>query len=233
MPSKAQTHQIPLPFGGGLPDLPFQIGPYNATAIERAQGLVDRQSAAGSVAMLAIIGPSGVGKSRLLHHIGDHHGATVLSPEAVGQASGATIQGPILIDDAEQADPMALFSLFNVAAREARPLILAGRETPDQWGAGRGNVPPDLVSRLLTIPQGRLAWPEEADLVAAICQLLDLAGLRFAADDVAAAISGQLRRRFGAAEAFAAAVIAQSVGDGPFGKGLLKASMADIPLHRL
>ncbi|MGV6819539.1 MAG: hypothetical protein ACWA5T_03470 [Parvularcula sp.] len=233
MPSKAQTHQIPLPFGGDLPDLPFQIGPYNAAMVERARGLVDRPPVAGSASMLAVIGPSGVGKSRLLHHIGDHHGRTVVRPDANGRVGSLAVPGPILVDDADQADPMALFSLFNAVAREAQPLILAGRETPDQWGAGRTDVPPDLISRLLTIPQGRISWPEEADLVRAICQLLDLAGLRFSAADVAAAISGQLRRRFDAAEAYAAAVIAQSVGDGPFGKGLLKASMADIPLHRL
>jgi chromosomal replication initiation ATPase DnaA len=103
---------------------------------------------------LALIGPEGSGKTHLGMDWAERTGATLL------RASRADIsranEGPVLMEDADQADPDTLFHLINIAG-EGRGLLLTSRLHPRAWPAAL----PDLRSRLNALHVAEIGEPDD------------------------------------------------------------------------
>lgn len=132
------TRQLPLPFAHAprYAATEFLRGPSNAEAL----ALLDHE-AHWPMQRLAIWGAEGCGKTHLLHHWAERHGAVLLN--------GATLaleppSRAVAIDDADLAGERPLLHMFNAAAEAGLPLLTASRAAPARWATGL----PDLASRL-------------------------------------------------------------------------------------
>jgi len=106
---------------------------------------------------LALIGPEGSGKTHLALGWADRAGAVKLDA-ACKDISGA--QGrPVLMENAEKADPDVLFHLIN-AAGAGGGLLLTSRSHPRSWPADL----PDLRSRLNALAVAQIGQPDDAVL---------------------------------------------------------------------
>ncbi|WP_158805888.1 MULTISPECIES: chromosomal replication initiator DnaA [unclassified Acidisoma] len=113
---------------------------------------------------LAIYGDEGSGKSHLLHLWAARQNAVQLSGPALRILPKPGETGPLVIDDADAApDEAILLHLLNLAAEDARPVLLAGRLAPAHWPVRL----PDLASRLRAI-SAVLLKPAEDDLLQAL-----------------------------------------------------------------
>jgi chromosomal replication initiation ATPase DnaA len=113
---------------------------------------------------LALVGPSGSGKSHLGAVWAEAvHAAVVDVP--VGIADLAGLHGrPVLIEHAERQDSEVLFHLINHAGEEGSALLLTSRRPPAAWPAGV----PDLRSRLNALQVVELGPPDDEILAGAL-----------------------------------------------------------------
>lgn len=176
---------------------------------------------------IAVIGSRQSGKSRLLSILCGgrvHHADTLSAPAAASFSNDA----PVAIDDAERADPLALFAWINAAMDGSAPLLLAAQRRPAAWPAAASPVP-DLTSRLNALPVLVLDAPDDALLSSALTEALRQAGVR-ASHSAIEAILPRVCRRFDSVLA-----IANSAGrlsmEIPSVKALLEAALSDNPGH--
>jgi chromosomal replication initiation ATPase DnaA len=106
---------------------------------------------------LALVGPEGAGKSHLALEWADRAGAVTLTAACkdLSDAQGR----PVLIEDAETADPEVLFHLINMAGAGGG-LLLTSRSHPRSWPADL----PDLRSRLNALPVALIGEPDDVVL---------------------------------------------------------------------
>lgn len=120
---------------------------------------------------LALWGPRGAGKSRLLAQWADRHGAAQLAGPALRFTPPA---GPLAIDDADRAPARDLLHMMNAAAEAGLPVLLAAEAAPARWGTEL----PDLSSRLRAMTAVAIEPPEDALLAALLARLLSERQLR-------------------------------------------------------
>jgi chromosomal replication initiation ATPase DnaA len=103
---------------------------------------------------LALIGPEGSGKTHLALDWAARTDAIVLLPSCTDL--GAERDNPVLMEDADQADPETLFHLINMAAATGG-LLLTSRSHPRAWPADL----PDLRSRLNALQVAEIGEPDD------------------------------------------------------------------------
>ncbi|MFI4935550.1 MAG: chromosomal replication initiator DnaA [Caulobacterales bacterium] len=106
---------------------------------------------------LALIGPEGSGKTHLARDWACRANALVLAPRQkdLSRANGR----PVLLEDADRANPETLFHLINMAGAGGG-LLLTARTNPKTWPASL----PDLRSRLNALPVAELGEPDDVVL---------------------------------------------------------------------
>ena len=106
---------------------------------------------------LALVGPEGSGKTHLALEWAQRAGATALHPACkdLADAHGR----PVLMEDADKADPEVLFHLINMAGAGGG-LLLTSRSHPRSWPDDL----PDLRSRLNALPVALFGDPDDAVL---------------------------------------------------------------------
>ena len=139
----------------------FFTSPANATCLAMIEAATSRR--------LLLIGPTGAGKTHLAHIWAASSAGTVLPPAELRQRlPDLAPDAAIALDnaDAPGRDEAALFHLFNTLAASGR-LLLTATTPPRDWGL----TLPDLFSRLQSMPQLRLAPPDDALLSAVLVKL--------------------------------------------------------------
>jgi chromosomal replication initiation ATPase DnaA len=106
---------------------------------------------------LALIGPEGAGKTHLAREWAARAKAKALQPGCADVA--AANGGPVLMEDAENADDETLFHLINMA-EAGGGLLLTSRTHPRAWPARL----PDLRSRLNALPVAEIGEPDDVVL---------------------------------------------------------------------
>ena len=120
---------------------------------------------------LAIWGPVGCGKSRLLADWAAREGARLLSGPALRFELPSC---GLAIDDADRAPPLAMLHMLNAALEAGYAMLLAAPMPPARWGNqqhGMANLP-DLTSRLRAITAVAIEAPEDEMLRALLARLL-------------------------------------------------------------
>ena len=146
--------------------------------------------------VIAVTGPPGSGKSRLLEREAAGFGVAVRTAATdFEEELGAPA---ICADDAHEFEPLSLFALIEACAQRGTPLVLAGAGRLADWsGAGAAKLP-DLASRLRSVAHAPLGPPDEAMLASVLAEQLARRGLRAPFAGVAEA-AGKLRREYAAA----------------------------------
>jgi len=106
---------------------------------------------------LTLIGPEGSGKTHLARDWAARAKAKALQPGSADVA--AANGGPVLMEDAENADDETLFHLINMA-EAGGGLLLTSRAHPRAWPARL----PDLRSRLNALPVAEIGEPDDVVL---------------------------------------------------------------------
>ncbi len=148
----------------------FFVSPANAVAVAALEdwpGWPQRK--------LALIGPTGSGKTHLVHVWAAETGGHVLSAANLANADIEALASggsKLAVEDADgiagdaQAE-QALFHLHNFVLAEAGVLLLTGTAPPRQWAL----TLPDLASRLQATGVVRLDAPDDALLRAVLLKL--------------------------------------------------------------
>lgn len=199
--------QLPLPlaYREGVGEADYFVSEANADAVawlDRWPDWPQPQS--------LLIGPPESGKSHLARLFAGRTGAT-------------------LADDAEAADPEALFHAWNAATAE-RPLLIVARHRPSDWGHGL----PDLASRLAATPLLVIRDPDDRLLAAVLAKRFTDRGLRVA-PEVAAYILARIERSFASLAAAVEALDGAALEEGrgltiPLVRAVLEAQF-DLPLE--
>jgi chromosomal replication initiation ATPase DnaA len=106
---------------------------------------------------LALVGPEGAGKTHLAREWADRVGALRVEP-TITDLTGLQAH-PVLMEDADKADPETLFHLINMAGAGGG-LLLTARTHPRSWPAEL----PDLRSRLNALLVAEIGEPDDAVL---------------------------------------------------------------------
>jgi len=106
---------------------------------------------------LTLIGPEGAGKTHLAMEWAARANAKILRPACPDIS--AAYAGPVLMEDADEAEGEALFHLINVAGAGGG-LLLTSRKHPRTWPAEI----PDLRSRLNALPVAEIGEPDDVVL---------------------------------------------------------------------
>jgi chromosomal replication initiation ATPase DnaA len=116
----------------------------------------------------ALYGPSGSGKSHLAAIWAARSDAQVIAAAALSATSFDALR-PLIVEDVDQstASDMRDAALFSLLENKRAPLLLTGREPPQQWRASL----PDLASRFSALLAFGLWAPDDA-LLAAIARKL-------------------------------------------------------------
>ena len=146
----------------------FLVSPANADAISTIERWPDWPAA-----VLALIGPTGSGKSHLAAIWAAEAGARFLSGKALRDADlpAALATGALVIEDvaAGTFDERSLFHLLNLAREEQAFVLLTASAPPASWSISI----PDLASRLRAVPTVTLAAPDDSLLRAVLVKLFD------------------------------------------------------------
>lgn len=192
--------QLPLPldYREALGEADFFVSGANAEAVAWLDRWPD-----WSQPQSLLIGPAASGKSHLARVFAARTGATI-------------------VDDAERADPEALFHAWN-AATATRPLLIVARARPAGWGHGL----PDLASRLAATPLLAVRDPDDVLLGAVLAKRFADRGLRVA-PDTAAYVLTRIERSFAAIADVVAALDAAALAEGravtvPLARAVLEA----------
>lgn len=164
----AALAQLPLPF------TPVRRGfaaPVIAAASNEAARMWLARTPSWPQHRLALWGPAGCGKSRLLGHWAAGAGALLVPGAAL------RFEPPsrgLAIDDAHLAPPLALLHMLNAAQEAGHPVLLAAPEPPARWPPGLPDLAnlPDLTSRLRAITAVEIEAPEDDLLHALLARLL-------------------------------------------------------------
>lgn len=128
--------------------------------------------------VLALVGPAGSGKSHLAEIWRSCAGAAILEPSA-RLADLHRLHGrPILLEDADRADPETLFHLINMAAEPGGGLLLTARSAPSSWPSPL----PDLRSRLNALQVAEIGAPDDEILEGVLRKLFRERNIRPAED---------------------------------------------------
>jgi len=155
--NSAQQLVLPLPVRSALGRDDFFVAPCNAMAVQQLDAWQDWPNG-----KLALVGPTGAGKTHLAHVWAAQTGAKIIDAtdiDLIGLESAAAVVveggGDISGNHAAQEQ---LFHLHNAMHADKRPLLLTGRNAPARWLIEL----PDLVSRLSAIPVVHLETPDDA-----------------------------------------------------------------------
>ena len=118
---------------------------------------------------LALWGPTGCGKSHLLHLWAERAGATILAGRNLQDLEGVPESGALALDDADTvtAEPL-LLHLLNTARDRGLCILLSGHTPPSRWPVRL----PDLSSRLRAITVTEVRPPSEDLLAMLLTRLL-------------------------------------------------------------
>ncbi|MEZ5715022.1 MAG: DnaA/Hda family protein [Paracoccaceae bacterium] len=146
----------------------FFVSPANAHAVAMVETW---QSWPGR--KLALIGPSGAGKTHLAHVWAAAARAQVVPASALARLDIPTLaQGNVAVEDVpviagDAASEVALFHLHNLALAEGHSLLMTAHLAPSRWGL----VLPDLKSRVEGTAAVIVETPDD-DLLAAVLMKL-------------------------------------------------------------
>jgi chromosomal replication initiation ATPase DnaA len=147
------ARQLRLSLGReGPPSLnDFARGPSNAEALAAVEAWP-----AWRDGCLALVGPTGAGKSHLARAWAETAGALVLDPDTPDVIAAAGRR--VLVEDADRGvSTEGLFHLINLAARPGGGLLLTARTLPATWPTAL----PDLRSRLNALPVAEIGPPDD------------------------------------------------------------------------
>jgi len=149
---------------------------------------------------VALVGPTGSGKSHLAAIWAEATGARVIAGRALDEAAlpTALATGALVVEDLASGgiDERALFHLLNLARAPDVSLLLTGRTAPATWTIAL----PDLASRLRALPVVALAPPDDALLRAVLVKLF--ADRQLAVDEgLIGFVATRIERSFAAARA--------------------------------
>ncbi len=136
---------------------------------------------------LVLAGPTGTGKSHLLHATAEAHGWTLLHGPSLRDLPPVPERGAALDEADLPGDEVALFHLMNACAEARLPLLMAAPRPPSRWRLKL----PDLRSRLAATAVAVLDEPSDALLEALLAK--HLSDLQFEIPDTF--ILGVLRHR--------------------------------------
>ncbi len=182
-------------FGGA----DFLVAPSNQEAVAWLDRWPDWPGPA-----LALVGPTGSGKTHLAHVFQARAGAVLLAPAAIAAGSLPELLGAAraaVLDDAEAAAAEPLLHLYNMLAERQGHLLVLARHAPARWSIALA----DLRSRLLAAPVASIQPPDDALLAALLIKLFADRQVSVSADVVAYLVA-RIERSTAAAEAAAAAL---------------------------
>lgn len=163
---------------------------------------------------LALIGPSGAGKTHLAHVLMAETGAARVEAAALRAEDAPALVGArvVVLEDADRplsaAAERAAFHLLNLAAAEGASVLATGCAPPARWAVRL----PDLASRLAALPLARLSAPDDALLAAVIAKQLD--DRRLAYDPALPEwLAARIERSFAAARAAVDRLDARSLAE--------------------
>ncbi|PIE11595.1 MAG: chromosomal replication initiator DnaA [Rhodobacterales bacterium] len=165
------THQqlaFDLPVKTALGREDFYVSPANTHAVSMIDTWADWPGR-----KLALVGPSGAGKTHLAHVFAKQAGARIVPAHALGTLDIPTlVQSNLAIEDvpmiAGQTEAeVALFHLHNLALAEGRSLLFTAHVPPARWGL----VLPDLASRMEGTTSVIVESPDD-DLLSAVMMKL-------------------------------------------------------------
>jgi chromosomal replication initiation ATPase DnaA len=175
----------------------FIVSPPNAEALSALDAWPNWRGGC-----LALVGPSGSGKSHLAQTWAEHTNAVVLAAdEPPGEHALPLLAGrPVLVEDADRsAAEELLFHLINMAGAHGGGLLLTARRPPSGWPAAL----PDLRSRLNALPVAELLPPDDAVLSAALGKFFRERNIR-PSDDLIPYLLRRIERSIPKARAFVA-----------------------------
>ncbi len=157
MNKSAQQLVLPLPVRAALGRDDFFIAPCNAMAVHQLDAWQNWPRH-----KLALIGPTGAGKTHLAHVWATQSSAEIIDAKNIDLARLENAPA-VVVEGGENicGNPAAqeqLFHLHNAMNASKRPLLLTGRNAPARWNI----VLPDLVSRLSAIPLVHLETPDDS-----------------------------------------------------------------------
>ncbi|KAA0909845.1 chromosomal replication initiator DnaA [Aquicoccus porphyridii] len=146
----------------------FFVSPANAQAVAMIEGWADWPGR-----KLALLGPSGAGKTHLAHVWAALSGATIVAAQdlaghdipRLARTSLVIEDVPMIAGDIRAEE--ALFHLHNLALAEGHALLFTAHTAPARWGLAL----PDLQSRMEGTTAVIIAPPDD-DLLAAVLMKL-------------------------------------------------------------
>lgn len=193
----SKSHQIPMnlrhPVSFDLSD--FIVSSSNSVAFQFLNAFPESCSHFG-----ALVGPSGSGKSHLLHGWSRESGALAIAPDT--DVSDLKADCFYIIDDINQIDKQDnfsfsddyLFHLFNWTKEIKAKLIVTADAAPAQWGRKL----PDLISRLATAQVAKIEEPDDELLLVILVKLFSDRQLQVNINVLNYAVN-QMERSFSAA----------------------------------
>lgn len=154
--------QIPLPFAPVA--IRFAAAVLEAPSNAAARAWLAR-TAQWPQLRLALWGPTASGKSRLLRDWAERRRGTIVAGRDLHFPPPT---GPLAIDDAHEAAPLALLHTLNAAQEAGHPVLLASALPPARWQVAL----PDLASRLRALVAVAIDAPEDTLLCALLARLL-------------------------------------------------------------
>lgn len=146
----------------------FFVSPANAVAVA---ALADWSAWPGS--KIALIGPSGAGKTHLTHVWAAEAGARIIQAETLLRADIDSLAAtPVAVEDVaslagKRSAEMALFHLHNLVLANGHTLLLTANLPPSRWKLGL----PDLASRMQGTAITTIEPPDDALLAAVLVKL--------------------------------------------------------------
>lgn len=118
--------------------------------------------------ILLLHGPAGSGKTHLAHIWAAQAGAELAEGRDLDKAAVDTLaRSALALDNAEAADPVALFHLINLMRERGHGLLLTAARPPAAWDI----TLPDLASRLKALLAAEIAEPDDSLLAAVLVKL--------------------------------------------------------------
>lgn len=201
MTPKQLAFELPVRPALGRDD--FFVSASNAAAVAMLDGWANWPNG-----KLALVGPSGAGKTHLAQVWAGETGAVVVQATALrdGDVPGLAARKSVVVEDVQDLGPelpeasTALFHLHNLLLAEGGRLLLTGDSPPASWRIAL----PDLASRMQGTAIIRIEAPDD-ELLSAM--LLKLFGDRQLA--VSPALIGWLVPRMPRSHAAAARLVAE------------------------